>query len=287
MFEGWRKAILYLGGDVVPDEVRYLYLRPAQIAKRRDECPIAYIPLGTIEWHGFHSPLGTDSLISEHFAIRCAQLGGGLAMPPLHWGDNRIEAIIDAGPAREGIAEAMGWDPEGATASRWMREEADQNRLYHDLLLHILNQVENYGFRVATFICGHYPLVDRAQCAILEYNKGCRKTGKMIAWATVDFLHLNDRYRAVAGGHSSGWETSYLLAAHPERVDLSTLPPRGEEVLGVFGPMPPHDASAELGEKVFQEVTEGIVKEAHKRLENPALYKKQGYSIRVSIEPDK
>jgi creatinine amidohydrolase/Fe(II)-dependent formamide hydrolase-like protein len=40
------------------DEVRYHLLRPAQIVKRRQACPVAYVPLGTIEWHGTHNPTG-------------------------------------------------------------------------------------------------------------------------------------------------------------------------------------------------------------------------------------
>ena len=68
------------------EEVRFGYLRPKDMIKRREECPIAYIPLGILEWHGFHNPLGVDSFTSEHLAVLCAKTGGGLAMPPLHWG---------------------------------------------------------------------------------------------------------------------------------------------------------------------------------------------------------
>ena len=31
-------------------EVFYHMLRPAQIVARRKECPVAYVPIGTIEW---------------------------------------------------------------------------------------------------------------------------------------------------------------------------------------------------------------------------------------------
>ena len=267
------------------EEVRFGYMRPQQMIKRRDECPIAYIPLGTLEWHGYHNPFGTDSFTAEHLSVLCAQTGGGLVMPTLHWGDNRLEGIIDAKPdEHEAISTALGCDPERSTPARWMREERDQNRLYHDLLLHILNQTENYGFKVAVFICGHHPFADRATGAVLEYNKGCRKTGKMLAWATAEVLHLFDRYD-YAGGHSAGWETSYLLASHPELVDLSVLPPRGEKIPGVFGVMPPHDASAELGGKLYRQAAEAIVKEARSRLNNPLPYRRQGCSVRLGIVP--
>jgi creatinine amidohydrolase len=59
-------------------EVRYQMLRPAQIVARRKERPVVYIPLGTLEWHGEHNPLGADALQAEGLAILCAQKGGGL-----------------------------------------------------------------------------------------------------------------------------------------------------------------------------------------------------------------
>lgn len=39
-------------------EVRYHMLRPKQVVDRRRRCPVVYIPIGTLEWHGLHNPLG-------------------------------------------------------------------------------------------------------------------------------------------------------------------------------------------------------------------------------------
>ena len=50
-------------------EVRYHMLRPGQIVERRKKCPIVYIPLGTIEWHGVHNPTGADTLQAEGIAL--------------------------------------------------------------------------------------------------------------------------------------------------------------------------------------------------------------------------
>jgi creatinine amidohydrolase len=52
------------------EEVRYHMLRPAQIVARRKACPVAYVPIGTIEWHGEHNPVGTDTLQAEGIANR-------------------------------------------------------------------------------------------------------------------------------------------------------------------------------------------------------------------------
>ena len=100
-------------------EVRYHRLRPQQIVERRSQCPVAYIPIGTIEWHGVHNPTGTDTLQAEEIAVRCAQIGGGLAFPPLWYGENRSETLMDATAAdRSEIAREMGLDPDNFLPER-------------------------------------------------------------------------------------------------------------------------------------------------------------------------
>jgi len=56
-------------------EVRYHYLRPKQIIEKRKEFPVAYIPIGTIEWHGVHMPTGAVGIQAEGLAELCAKKG--------------------------------------------------------------------------------------------------------------------------------------------------------------------------------------------------------------------
>ena len=106
------------------DEVRYHMLRPAQIVARREACSVAYVPLGNLEWHGVHNPVGADTLQADGLAIRAAGLGGGLAFPPLYYGESRSEALMEANAAdRDLIAREMNLPPENfaPTASRSRR----------------------------------------------------------------------------------------------------------------------------------------------------------------------
>lgn len=260
-------------------EVRYHCLRPAQAVERRKACPIAYVPLGTIEWHGPHNPLGADSIQAEELAIRCAQ-AGGLAFPPLYYGENRLECLMEANAApRAGIAEQMELPEENFTPQRWLYSPMEQTRAYHDLLMHILNQMESLGFELCVLVAGHYPLVDHAAIAAIEYNKKRERVGKMLAWATVDYVHLMEKY-PYAGDHAAGWETSHLLASCPELVDTSLLPPRGQMPVGVGGALPPQDATAELGARIYAEAAEAIVAQARARLADPAKYRRHGMAVR-------
>lgn len=259
-------------------------LRPAQVVDRRESCPVAYVPLGNLEWHGVHNPLGTDTLQAEEMAILCARRGGGLAFPPLYYGENRLEALMEANAGdREDIASNMGLDPENFTAPRQAFSATDQALNYQKLLLHILVEVETLGFEVGVLVAGHYPLIDHARAAVLLFNKReySRRRG-MLGWAFVDYLLVSHIYDC-AGDHAGGWETSHMLAIHPHTVDLSLLPPKGEKLVGAGGRMPPQDATAEFGRETMLASADLAIKEVRHRLENKNLYRGHGNSLKEGL----
>jgi len=269
------------------NEVRYQLLRPADIVERRKSCPVVYIPIGTLEWHGLHNPLGADTLQAEYLAILCAKMGGGLVFPSLYYGESRLESLMEStAPDREEIAKLMQLDPENFTPERFIYNETEQFENYQRLLAHILNQAETLGFEVGVLIAGHYPLIDHARAAALLHNKRRRRTGYMLAWATVDYLHLTEKYEC-AGDHAGGWETSHCMAIDPSLVDLSLLKPKGEKLVGAYGVMEPHDSNAEFGRKTFEESAEIIIKETHHRLQNKHIYDKHGMYLAEGLWKNK
>ena len=253
-------------------EVRYERLRPAQIVAARQACPVVYIPIGTLEWHGVHNPVGADTLQAEGLALMCAQQGGGLVFPPLYYGENRLEALMEANAHdRDQIAEQMALSPDNFTPGRQPFSATEQALNYHKLLLHILVEAETLGFELGVLVAGHYPLIDHARAAVLQFNqREYSKRSGMLAWACVDYLLVRDQYEN-AGDHAAGWETSHLLALHPETVDLSLLPPKGEPLIGVGGRMAPQDATAEFGAEILQAAADIIVQEVQHRLANKQL----------------
>ena len=67
-------------------EVRLEHLRPREIDEAMKECPLLFLPLGTIEWHGLHNIVGLDALKAHMLCVRAAERGGGLVAPPLYGG---------------------------------------------------------------------------------------------------------------------------------------------------------------------------------------------------------
>ena len=46
-------------------KVLYEELLPEEFVQRMQEMPVAYLPLGTLEWHGPHMPLEADGIQSK------------------------------------------------------------------------------------------------------------------------------------------------------------------------------------------------------------------------------
>ena len=71
-------------------KVLYEELLPEECVQRIKEMPVAYLPLGTLEWHGPHMPLGADGIQSKELFVRVAEKVGGVVLPILFMGPDRV-----------------------------------------------------------------------------------------------------------------------------------------------------------------------------------------------------
>ena len=261
-------------------EVRYAHLRPDQIIERREACPVAYIPIGTLEWHGLHNPVGADTLQAEGLGIRCAEIGGGVVFPPLYYGENRLESLMEATAAdRVDIADKMGLPSANFDPENFPFTATEQTIAYNHLLLHILAQADTLGFKVGVLVAGHYPLIDHARAAVMLYlQRVLGKKDRMLPWAIVDYQLVQDQFEN-AGDHAAIWETSHMLALMPETVDLGTLPPKGEKLTGVLGRTWPQDATSAYGQETLEAAAQVAVAEVRHRLAHPEAYRGHGKAL--------
>lgn len=245
-------------------KVRYEEMLPHEIVAARTQCPIAYLSIGGVEWHGEHLAVGNDTLKAHALAIQCAERGGGLAFPPLYWGENRELYLMEANHDPEGkIAAKMGLPPENFAPGYMLRSPYGTDRAYIELLLHMFRQVESLGFKVIVALAGHYPLLRHARAAVSWYTL----KGKAKAWACTGYELVRDVVPD-AGDHAAKWETSLLMALRPDCVDMSRLPTDpNESLIGVGGTDPRGTASLEYGEHGVAIVVERIVAKAKELLE--------------------
>ena len=82
-------------GNALSPGVQMQFMRPGQLEAAARKFPVVYVPVGCIEWHGRHLPLGTDALKAHGILVKCAEKFGGVVYPPVyfHAGFNREHLV--------------------------------------------------------------------------------------------------------------------------------------------------------------------------------------------------
>jgi len=262
-------------------ETRYEWLRPAQLIERKKECPLVIMPLGPLEYHGPHLPLGTDALNATAVAHACCRkLGKGVVMPTLFAGTER-----ERDPQ---LVEALGFKPGSYIVgmdfpSRLWNSHYFPEEVFALMVAAELDILVGQGYHDLFIVNGHgatnHGEVLRRLCVVYRNTRGVR----------IDFClsYPQDIFDAGLGGHADIVETSMLAHYRPESVDLDTLPPQEipihyQDFSIVDGPgfsphydrdhvvrTDPREATAERGKAWFDQV----VNETVTKIEN---FLKQG-----------
>jgi creatinine amidohydrolase len=227
-----------------PVKVRFDELRPHEFRERLAHRPIAYLPLGTLEWHGEHLPLGSDAIQSEGLMIRCARRFGGIVMPPIHLGPDRARPL-DNGDMLVGMDYA-----ESTTPPR----QLDGSCYWVPVGLHllmvdaILAQLKRAGFRAA-FADGHGP----SRSSWIEHlSERQTRFGLKLFGVTGE---IGRQWRSQMD-HAARNETSLMMHLRPDLVDLSRLPQsRSTWPQGVAGE-DPRDATTVYGRECLERSVE-------------------------------
>jgi len=244
------------------DEVRYEYLRPSEMVARRKARPVAYLPIGTLEWHGEHNPLGLDAIKAHGLLIECARRGGGVVFPPLFYGENRVEAHVD-------VQMANGYDvPQENFGPDFMPfTVSEQATHYHHLLIHVFHQIASLGFPLIVVCAGHDPLLDHARAAMCVFRQTARrhKHQPTTGWVFTGYELVRDLFPN-AGDHGGRWETSIMMALDQDSVNLSLLPDEKRQADWV------KDVSAEFGRKAVDAIVERVLQRVDEMLSEPQKY---------------
>ena len=249
-------------------EHQYERLRPAQVVEKRRECPVAYLPIGNLEWHGEHNPLGLDTLRMNGVLLRCAEKIGGLVFPPLYYGDNREQALMEANAQdRDQIHLKMELPSSNFAPGYMYRTIAEQNDMYHQLLIHIIFEIASLGFKVIVIGAGHYPLIDHARAAIGVAHQSLKRQRKALAWTFTGYELVRDIFEG-AGDHGGKWETSMLMALEPGLTDMSCLPKDLNETIIGISHNGVQQSTREYGEKIVAAIVERVAVKVRDMLEN-------------------
>ncbi|MFO8008024.1 MAG: creatininase family protein [Candidatus Brocadiia bacterium] len=241
--------------------VLYEELRPGQFRRRIAEAPIAYLPLGTLEWHGEHLPLGADGLQSQGFFVRLARRVGGIVLPMLFFGPDR--SYGDQQPPLYGMDVCRqqpgepGYYRSGqlAGSAYWVPDET-----FAALLDGIVAQLARAGFRIVVGH-GHGPSTihfgEQADRWRREHGLAC-----FTCWGS----EADEQGLGIQVDHAAMNETSLVMALRPELVDMGALPDDPDTWPRAIGGRDPRtEASPELGRRIIGKQLdrmEGILREA-------------------------
>jgi creatinine amidohydrolase len=194
------------------------FLRPEQILEEMKSCPVAYLPIGLLEWHGPHLPLGVDAFNAENAAILAADQTGGLVFPTLYWGTERERSpeMLDwLGLDPESYVVGMDF-PANSLPSLYCSEE-----ILALLVREQLGLIARLGFRLVVVITGHGAT---NQIAVLE-RLAAEFNGREVVRVVVMLPFVINEQGVMEVGHASLIETAIMQSLHPETVRLQNLPP--------------------------------------------------------------
>lgn len=190
-------------------------LRPDQLKEALQRSPSLVLPIGTIEWHGHHLPLGLDGIKASAVAQRVAERVGAVLAPVTYWAAGGVSFPFTL--------------------------RLDQG-LCTALYAQVLCQFASMGFRAILVVNGHFGLANSVAVRRAAISCMADSAATVLVMAEYEvLLDLGDR-----GDHAGLWETALLRAVRPELVDEELLE-TDAELSGVIGADPREGASPELG----------------------------------------
>lgn len=181
---------------------RYAELSPAELDTAIEEKPLAILPIGALEWHGPHLPLGLDGIVAEWFCERLAERTRGVLLPCL-------------------------WTPLTTLPHKYSLDFPSQPM--QDMTARHFEQLGGAGYKAVCCVTGHYAQGHM----VCLYNAALRALPAVRVFAASPLEPLGQDGLL---DHAARWETAQLLAIRPELVNASLLPddptPHRAAVLG-------------------------------------------------------
>lgn len=188
--------------------------------------PIIFLPVGALEQHGPHLPMGCDAILAEAMTARVADALDGLMLPALRYG-YKSQARSGGGQTFPGTTSL-----DGATLT--------------SMICDILRELARHGARRVVIVNGHVENqwfvtegIDLALRELAMSGKNMRiircEYWNYTPQPVLDSLFEGD-FPGVDLEHAALLETSMMLALYPALVNLAAIP------VDAIGQFPPHDS---------------------------------------------
>ncbi len=208
-------------------EIRIECLRPGRLNEEQERYPLVFVPIGPLEYHGPHLPVGMDAINATQCALEaCRRLGKGVVHPTLYWGTER---------------ERPGWMLKslGFKGSDWIvgmdfpaaiwKSHYYQEHLFALVVAGAVEMLIEGGYKVIVLVNGHgaWNQLETLDRLAKHYS---HTTDTIIVWRLAATLDVTEKNLA---GHADDFETSLMLYYQnavyetDSMVDISQLPDKG------------------------------------------------------------
>jgi len=242
-----RVVAAHVPREPLPQERRAQYLRPGELLALQDAFPVAYMPVGTLEWHGRQNPIGCDALKAQRLCEAAAKITGGVVMPALYFSS---DAVFDAGHGyARGMDAVAGFELPGSFY------QAD-DRLFMQMLANACGNYLARGFALVVMVSGHNPGIQQnlmdTVCLRFTGDDGRSPVRALMEYAAIE--KGNPRRHS---DHAGAYETSMMLYLCPDRVNQHANEGMAIDQLAIGGE---HSslASAQEGRACFELQTSGL-----------------------------
>ncbi|KAB1152939.1 creatininase family protein [Micromonospora sp. AMSO12t] len=215
------------GGGLVPAA----RIPGGELAAVAEAADFAVLPVGAVEWHGPHLPLGTDLILAEGFAAESAISGGDGAAAPGDGGATPAGDRATAAGPRGVLFPAVPYAACPGQTRPWPGTVSIRPEIAVGYLADVIEGIVAAGFPRLLIVNGHDANMSTVRAA-MEWVSGRRTASLLLVnwFQLVTPAETAELYGPLpARGHGGAYETSGVLGFDPDAVRLDAvadLPPK-------------------------------------------------------------
>jgi creatinine amidohydrolase len=269
-------------------KVHYELLRPGELIKERERCPLIFLPVAPLEYHGPHLPIGMDPINATLCAYEvCKRFSKGVVFPTVYCGTERERPPW--------MLESLGfkltdWIVGMDFPTALWKSHYYQEHMFAMILASKIEMLIANDYKIIVVVNGH-GAVNHMETIDRLTKHYTNTTDSMVVWSIAFPDEITTENLA---GHADLYETSLMLYLQEfygdaSIVDVTTLPEKNvpihySDFSVVDGPgftknphkdkvvqADPRDASPEFGKELFTKSVEKFVTITEKALKELGL----------------
>lgn len=179
--------------------MQWEYMVPSELSHMAKQEKVCILPMGVLERHGEHLPLGTDALVVHKIAVEAAKIEPCVVFPMFCFGQIHEAAFADG---------AVAFDTDFTIT----------------LLRNICDEIGRNGFTKIFLLCGHggnLSMIDYLMMSTMD--RDVPYTLYSVMYSSKLSAEENKYVSSIIdsdGGHADQWESSLVMSVCPESVRM-------------------------------------------------------------------